>query len=208
MPFTQFTARDLSNNFGIKFQAEHLFDNIKLPNTIPSPWLVETIERGKRIGFSSEKSRSERLVAPILTELSIINNEAFTIYSGMNINANEQLGLNGECDFMLSFSRIQDFVIAPIFSITEAKKQDIEQGTIQCAAQLIAADILNQKDNYPFKTLFGCSTTGTEWRFLKLEGKKITLDINRYFLTDLTKLLSLLQYIVLEANTEFSSFKQ
>jgi len=62
-------------------------------------------------------------------ELSIINNEAFTIYSGMNINAGEQNGLNGECDFMLSFSRIQDFVIAPIFSITEAKKQDIEQGT-------------------------------------------------------------------------------
>ena len=158
MPFTQFTARDLSNNFDIKFRAEHLFENEPIEPIEPSPWLIETIKRGTRIGFSSEKSRSERLVAPILTELSIINNEAFTIYSGMNINAGEQDGLNGECDFMLSFSRIQDFVIAPIFSITEAKKQDIEQGTIQCSAQLIAANILNQKDNYPFKTLYGCST--------------------------------------------------
>ena len=204
MPFIQFTARDLSNNFGIKFQAEHLFEKVDLPTITPSPWLVE---RGKRIGFSSEKSRSERLVAPILTELSIINNEAFTIYSGMSINADENRGLNEECDFMLSFSKIQDFVIAPVFSITEAKKQDIEQGTIQCAAQLIAANILNQKDDYPFKTLFGCSTTGTEWRFLKLEGKEITLDITRYFLTDLEKLLSVFQYIVEKANIEYSNFK-
>jgi len=173
MPFTQFTARDLSNNFGIKFKAEHLFEHQIIEPIEPSPWLIETIKRGTR---------------------------------SMNINAGEQDGLNGECDFMLSFSLIQDFVIAPIFSITEAKKQDIEQGTVQCAAQLIAANILNQKDNYPFKTLFGCSTTGTEWRFLKLEDKTITLDIGRYYLNDLNQLLSILQHIVKQANQEYLEF--
>jgi len=194
MSFTKFSAKDLSKQFGIQFQATHLFD--KIEPVKPSDWLIESIGRGKRIGFSSEKSRSERLVSPILTELSIQNNEAFTIYSGMNLNADESQGLNGECDFMLSFSKVQDFVIAPIFNITEAKKQDIEQGSIQCAAQLIAANIFNEREDYHFETLYGCSTTGTEWRFLKLEKGVLTLDIDRYYLTDLEDLLGVLQRII------------
>jgi hypothetical protein len=203
MAYTNFSARDLTKNFGIKFRAEHLFEKLNVVKIEPSEWLKETLSRGQRIGFSSEKSRSERLVSPILTELSIENKEAFTIYSGMLLNVDEANGLNGECDFMLSFSKIQDFVVAPIFNITEAKKQDIEQGTIQCAAQLIAANQLNESEGYKFKTLFGCSTTGTEWRFLKLENNIITLDIDRYFLSDIDMLLGVLQFIVNQGRTEY-----
>lgn len=205
MVFTNFTARDLTKNFGIKFRAEHLFDKLSIKDKKPSSWLIETLKRGQRIGFSSEKSRSERLVSPVLTELSIENQEAFTIYSGMFLNVDEANGLNGECDFMLSFSKIQDFVVAPIFNITEAKKQDIEQGTIQCAAQLIAANQLNQDENYNFKTLYGCSTTGTEWRFIKLENNIITLDIDRYYLTEIEQLLGILQHIVELGRAEYAA---
>ena len=203
MKYNDFTPKHLTKNFGIKFRAEHLFEKANVAKVQPSSWLQETLERGQRIGFSSEKSRSERLVSPILTELSIENNEAFTIYSGMLLNVDEANGLNAECDFMLSFSKIQDFVVAPIFNITEAKKQDIEQGTIQCAAQLIAANQLNESEGYKFKTLFGCSTTGTEWRFLKLENNIITLDIDRYFLLDIDMLLGVLQFIVNQGSAEY-----
>jgi hypothetical protein len=196
MAYTNFTAKDLSKKFGVKFRAAHLFKPIETPEVTPSAWLKETLIRGQRIGFSSEKSRSERLVSPVLTELSIENKEAFTIYSGMLLNMDDANGWNGECDFMLSFSKIQDFVVAPIFNITEAKKQDIEQGTIQCAAQLIAAHQLNESEGYHFKTLFGCSTTGTEWRFLILENNIITLDIDRYFLSNIEELLGVLQIII------------
>jgi len=179
------------------------FAKENLPELTASQWLIETIERSMKIGFSSEKSRSERLVSTILTELSIQNNESFTIYSSMFINADELRGLNGECDFMLSFSKIQDFVMSPIINITEeAKKQDIESGSIQCAAQLIAADIINKQDNYNFTTLFGCATTGTEWRFIKLEDKKLTLDIDRYFISNLNELLSIWQLIMNKAISE------
>ncbi|MFK7946887.1 MAG: hypothetical protein AB8G11_04805 [Saprospiraceae bacterium] len=207
MAYTNFTARDLTKKFGIKFRAEHLFEKMNVPKVEPSSWLKETLSRGQRIGFSSEKSRSERLVSPILTELSIENQEEFTIYSGMLLNVDEANGLNGECDFMLSFSKIQDFVVAPIFNITEAKKQDIESGTIQCAAQLIAANQLNQNEGYNFKTLFGCSTTGTEWRFIKLENNVITLDIDRYFLSNIDTLLGVLQVIVDKGNEDYREFE-
>jgi len=92
--------------------------------------LKESLEHGQNLGFGSEKSRSERLITPILLELSFLHENLFSIYSGMNLDIDESLGLKGECDFIFSFSRVQDFVTSPIFCITEAKKQGLEQGTI------------------------------------------------------------------------------
>ncbi|WP_375415674.1 hypothetical protein [uncultured Hymenobacter sp.] len=100
---------------------------------------------------------------------------------------------------MLTSTRIQEFITTPIFCITEAKRQDVEQGTIQCAAQLLGARKLNELENNPLTVLYGCSTTGTEWRFLKLEGETITLDLPRYYLAELPQLLGVLQNIVIAA---------
>lgn len=163
-------------------------------------WLTEALRKGQEQGFGSEKSRSERLVTPILLELSDRNQHKFSIYSGMNLDTDEASGLKGECDFVFSLSRVQDFISAPIFCITEAKKQDLEQGTVQCTAQLLGARKLNELEgNPPLVTLYGCSTTGIEWRFLKLTGSTVTLDEDRYLITDLGKLLGVLQQILDEA---------
>ncbi len=195
MSYTKFTARTLEKQFGIQFKANHLFDD---PEPIQSSeWLKEAIQRAMQIGFGSEKSRSERLVSPVLTELSILNNNSFTIYSGLNLDVDDTAGLNGECDFILSYSKIQDFIKAPIFAIVEAKKNDIEGGTIQCAAQLIAAQILNKESKPVFnKTVYGCSTTGVEWRFLKLKDEVLTIDLDRYYIQNTEQLLGILQLIL------------
>jgi hypothetical protein len=194
MAYSDFTALDLSRTFKIKFKAQNLFTNFPLIE--PTHWLKETLKKSKELGFGSEKSRSERLVTPILLEMSDINNYSFSIYSGMNLDVDDKLGLKGECDFIFSFSRIQDFVTSPIFCITEAKKQDLEQGTIQCAAQLIAAKKFNELENNNFKTIYGCSTTGIEWRFLKYAENEIIVDEERYLINELPKLLGVLQQIL------------
>jgi hypothetical protein len=194
MAYSDFTAKDLTKKFGIKFRAADLFPDLQeIP---PTNWLLEALRKGQELGYASEKSRSERLVTPVLLELSSLNRHAFSIYSGVNLDVDEAAGLKGECDFIFSFSRIQDFVTAPIFCITEAKKQDVEQGTIQCSAQLIGARKLNEAEGNSFETLYGCSTTGVEWRFLKFEKTEITLDEKRYLITELSKLLGILQTIV------------
>lgn len=194
MAYSDFTAYELSRKFGIKFRAEVLFADCQ--EIEPTNWLNETLRKGKELGFASEKSRSERLVTPILLELSDKNNHSFSVYSGMNLDIDETLGLRGECDFIFSMSRIQDFVTAPIFCITEAKKQDLEQGTIQCAAQLVAAKKLNEIENNPIQTLYGCSTTGIEWRFIKFKNNEIIVDEERYLINELPRLLGVLQSIV------------
>jgi hypothetical protein len=200
MAYSDFTARDLTQRFGIKFKAATLFADSQ-PIT-PTPWLLEALTRGQELGFGSEKSRSERLVTPILLELSNLNQHSFSIYSGMNLDADQAVGLNGECDFIFSFSRIQDFVTAPIFCITEAKKQDLEQGTVQAAAQLLGARKLNELEGNSFETLYACSTTGIEWRFLQYNANTVVIDEKRYLLSDLPVLLGVLQHIVGLAKAE------
>ncbi|MDJ0367985.1 hypothetical protein QMK33_22820 [Hymenobacter sp. H14-R3] len=87
-------------------------------------------------------------------------------------------------------------VQAPIFCITEAKKQDVEMGTAQCAAQLIGAAQLNQKGQQSIPTLYGCSTTGMEWRFLRFEDNTFVVDETRYLINEPAKLLGVLQQIL------------
>ncbi|MFD1467765.1 hypothetical protein ACFQ48_05990 [Hymenobacter caeli] len=194
MAYSDFSSLELKRRFGIRFRAESLFSE---PREIqPSAWLQETLRLGQELGFNSEKSRSERLVTPLLLELSNLNQHRFAIYSGMNLDVDELNGLKGECDFIFSFSRIQDFVTAPIFCITEAKKQDLEHGTVQCAAQLLGARRLNEAEQNAIPVIYGCSTTGIEWRFLKLVGQEIIIDEARLTLAELPRLLGILQAVI------------
>lgn len=197
MAYTDFTPADLTQRFDLDFQAARLFSDC--PPQAPSPWLVETLQRAQRIGYVSEKARSERLVSPVLTELNELHQQQFTFHSGVNLDVDAAAGLRGECDFILSLSAIRDFVVAPIFCIAEAKKQDLEAGTVQCAAQLVGAQRLNELAHYPAPVLYGCSTTGVDWRFLTLVGQRLTLDHDVYSIRELPALLGVMQHIVQQA---------
>lgn len=195
MAYSDFTLTRLIREFDVKVRGvRSLFTDV--PPIEPSPWLLESLARANNIGFGSEKSRSERLVSPVLMELSNLNQDNFAIISGANLDVDASRGLNGECDFILSFTRLQDLVQAPIFCITEAKKQDVELGTAQCAAQLIGATQLNQQAQHSIPTLYGCSTTGLEWRFLRFEDNVFVVDETRYLVNEPAKLLGVLQQIL------------
>ena len=174
MVYSDFTTSNLIKNFGITFKSENLFPSIK--SIAATEWLISALRKSNQMGFLTEKARSERLASPVLIELSELNTHSFSIYSGQNLDIDNELGLKGECDFIFSFSRIQDFVTSPVFCITEAKKQDLEKGTIQAAAQLIGAKKLNELEENNFKTLYAASTTGIEWRFLKYQNNEISIE--------------------------------
>ena len=85
---------------------------------------------------------------------------------------------------------------APIFCLVESKNQAIEDGFTQCAAEMYAARLFNQQNNEPFEIIYGAVTNGYDWSFLKLEGNTVYVDIDRYFINELPKLLGILQFIV------------
>lgn len=199
MAYTSFTNKDLEEKFGRSIKGRYLFAGKPIQNIEPSSWLIETIKRGRKLGLGSEKSRSERFVSPVLTEMHQICGESFGILSGVNLDVDVAQGLNGEIDFLLSFNQVEDIVKAPIFTIVEAKKNEIEAGSIQCSAQLIAANMFNEKDHYHFPYLYGCSTTGVEWRFIQLIGNDLYFDIDRYSIYELPQLLGVLHFVINEA---------
>ena len=196
MAYSQFKIRDLSSKLGLAIQKGDIIFPEKLPAVTPSAWLQQTLAMSRRVALTSEKARSELLVSPILMELLSRNDYAFSVLSGINLDADTQQGLNGECDFILSALPNLLDISHPIFALVEAKDNDIDQGIPQCAAQMYGARLYNAQENAPNDTIWGCVTTGTEWQFLKLSGTEITANTDLYHISQLPILLGILQNII------------
>ena len=105
MAYSDFTLERLIQEFGVDVRGEKsLFAGV--PAAEPSAWLVESLHRANNAGFGTEKSRSERVVSPVLLELSYRNHDDFALISGANLSVDPLRGLTGECDFILSFTRL------------------------------------------------------------------------------------------------------
>ena len=70
------------------------------------------------------------------------------------------LNLTGVCDFLISRSSEQVFIEAPAVIIIEAKKGDLKPGLGQCATEIVAAQIFNQQNNIPIRSIYGSITSG------------------------------------------------
>jgi hypothetical protein len=193
MAYGDFSFEDIEQKFGIKNKVRRLFDDFQ--PIMPSERLIEALEMANELPVRSEKAKSETIVFPILIELRKLNNKFFTIYSGDNLNADEAQGLRGECDFILSKDIGSFSINFPILQIVEAKKNDLELGIPQCAAQLIGAKIFNERKGVFLDSIYGCVTTGNEWVFLKLETD-ILIDNRIYYLNEIGEILAVFQQII------------
>jgi hypothetical protein len=110
--------------------------------------------------------------------------EKFNFFSGVRFDIDESKGLNGFCDFIVSRSNELLFITAPIIMLVEAKNENIFNGIGQCIAEMLAAQIFNQRENNPIEPIFGIVTTGTVWQFIKLEDKTVYIDLREYYIRD------------------------
>lgn len=200
MPYSKFTLAMLKSKFGISNQVERLFEPMQ-PVT-PSERLNEMLKIAEELPVRSEKAKSEAIVFPVLVELRNRNNNYFTIYSGDNLNADSEQGLEGECDFILSRDTKSFDISYPILQIVEAKKNDLELGVPQCAAQLLGAKVFNEKKGVQLSKVYGCVTTGNEWLFMFIENKTIFIDSKIYYLNNIGEILAIFQYIIEYYKTE------
>ncbi len=198
MGYSSFSnLKKVVQNFGITVESTSFFEESEIQRVLPSDWLNTTLERANDLGFDSEKERSERLVAPILSELAVNNKGQITIYSGHELNVDKDLGLVGECDYLLTLGKkVLDFVHTPIFSIVEAKKQDIDYGTAQCAAQMIGAKRYNEEDGNATLLIYGATTDGEKWRFFRLRDKNLEIHQTLYYTKEIDLLIGVLQFIL------------
>ncbi len=196
MAYSNFTLREAKRKFGLTEQREPLFSDVRPVQ--PGTWLLETLDLTHDSALISEKERSEMLVVPVLIELRRLMNKTIALYSGAFLDVDASRGLNGECDFILARGAQNYTLDTPIFCLVEAKKNDVEGAFGQCVAQMVGARLYNELDGKPTDELYGCVTTGLEWKFLHLSGTTITIDLDFYFINKLPQLLGTLTFLATE----------
>ncbi|MFB2936130.1 hypothetical protein ACE1B6_12830 [Aerosakkonemataceae cyanobacterium BLCC-F154] len=77
--------------------------------------------------------------------------------------------------------------------IVEAKNDNIQSGLGQCIAEMVAAQIFNQRQNEKNESIYGSVTTGTNWKFMRLVDKVVEIEPNEYFLSNIGKIMGILR---------------
>jgi hypothetical protein len=134
-----------------------------------------------------------------------------SLFSGQDFTVDASVGLVGICDFLITWSIEQLEVESPVIVLVEAKKADInsgmgqpatqgseetsEQSVAVCMAEMEAARRFNEQAGEKASPIYGCVTSGLLWRFLKLDGNQMTVDLKDYSLDPLDDLLGKLVWM-------------
>ena len=193
MSYSDFTLDRVKKAFDLT-----LSDKVDLfadaPELDCSDILTETLRENVPLALASntEKSRSEMIIAPILIELRKQLQYQISLFSGIDFTVDAAQGLNGNCDFIISRSPELLIVSAPVITIVEAKKENINAGLGQCVAEMLAARLFNEREGNEIPVIYGSVTTGTNWKFLKLVGQVIEIDLSEYYMNNVNKILGIL----------------
>ncbi len=161
-----------------------------------SDLLLKVLEIAKMMPLTNEKSKSERLISPILMEVALSFRASITLYSGEDLYIDEKRDLSGACDFFLAKHPRKEVMQAPIITLAEAKDQDMDYGRGQCLAQMYAAQVFNEQKGKPQPFVYGCAVTGGDWKFMKLAGRQVFVDEETYYLSDLPTILGIFHQII------------
>lgn len=193
MTYNDFTLSKVKHDFGLQIQ-EHtnLFSAIAPLETAVSlkMTLADTVPLA--LAINTEKARSEFIIAPLLLEVRKLSTKKISLFSGTDFNVDLAKGLNGYCDFILSLSQEQLYIEAPVAILVEAKNENIKSGLGQCIAAMIAAQLFNQQAENEISVIYGAVTTGEIWKFLKLTGDRVDIDLSNIYIQDVDKILGIL----------------
>ena len=197
MSYSSFTLDSVKTEFQLEIAIPtNLFCDIAPVE--PSAHLTTELARNVPVALAigTEKARSEMIVGDVLLELRDHFDQRISLFSGIDFSVDAEKGLTGVCNFLVSLSPIPFVLEAPIIVLVEAKKDDVLEGLGQCVAEMIAAQQFNAERGNSISCIYGVSTTGADWRFLKLEGQKLHIDTEFYSIHACDKILGILASMV------------
>ena len=197
MAYSNFTLEAVVTTFQLEIvESAALFAEIE--TVPPSAHLTTALEKKASLAtaISTEKARSELIVADILVELLDHFDRRISFFSGIDFSVDAEDGLTGVCDFLVSLSPNQFYVEAPVLILVEAKNADTKLGLGQCVAEMLAAQRFNAERGNDIPCVYGASTTGIDWLFLKLEGKCLHIDMTTYTIERCDRILGILSSMV------------
>lgn len=195
MPYSQFKLDNIKQELGLQLR-----DRTSLFKEVPpveySAFLSALMAKYSplAIAIGTEKSKSEFIIAPILYELKEQLENQVSLFSGKEFNVDPEKGLVGFCDFLISKSPEQLIIESPVITVVEAKNDNILSGIGQCIAEMVAAQIFNERHQNAISIIYGVITTGSNWKFLRLQGNIVEVDFDEYYLNDVGKILGILRH--------------
>jgi hypothetical protein len=196
MAYSEFKLKDVKTRFNLT-----VVENVDLFSETPSvaveDALANTLTENVPLALAvnTEKARSELIIAPVLVEVRRLLDRRISLFSGIELTVDQSAGLNGVCDFIIGSAAEQFYLSAPVITIVEAKKEDLVGGIGQCLAEMVAARIFNEREGLPGRTVFGAVTSGSAWKFLKLETDTAYVDVPEYYIADVGKILGVLTWM-------------
>jgi len=197
MAYSDFTLREVARQFQLLIE-EHDDLFAAVPDIVPGDFLRALLDENVplALALSTEKARSELIIAPVLVEVRKLARRQISLFSGVDFPVDAAQGLTGICDFLIAQSREQFFIRAPVIVIVEAKNENFKVGLGQCSATMIAAQCLNAREGTGLTTIYGAVTTGNVWKFLRLEGSTLFIDLPEYYIERVGKILGVLLTMV------------
>lgn len=198
MSYKDFTLEKVSKQFGLAVVSDRdLFaesiSQISLAEPFTS-YLNDSVPLA--LAINTEKARSETIIAPMLVELKRLLHDQMSLFSGVEFSVDPAQGLNEFCDFIISASRQQLYISAPVCIIFEAKNENIKGGLGQCLAAMLAARLFNEREGQPIDSIYGAVTIGNQWKFLSLVGNTGHVDLKDYYIDRLDNIMGVLARIM------------
>jgi hypothetical protein len=196
MAFRDFAFPQVQERLGLRVEDVDLFT--KTPPLAVHEVFAAFLRDGTSLALanSTEKAKSEFIIAPVLLELRRTLGPKFALFSGVEWDFDASLGLNGDCNFILGRGPSQHIFQAPFIAIVEARNDLIRTGLGQCIAAMVAARMSHERAGLPTGTIYGAVSTGAAWKFLRLRGEVLAMDIPEYFIDNLSKIMGILRAMV------------
>lgn len=197
MAYSNFTLEEVRTIFQLE-EAESIGLFSEIAPVAPRPHFTEELAKKVPLAtaINTEKARSELIVADVLFELREHFESRISLFSGIDFNVDDEKGLTGVCDFLVSLSPGQIILEAPVIMLVEAKRENLTGGLGQCVAEMLAAQRFNAEKGNNISCIYGTVTSGTDWLFLKLEGNHLHIDLTIYQIAQCDKILGILTNMV------------
>jgi hypothetical protein len=142
--------------------------------------------------FSSEASRSELIISPLLREIYKNHKNNYSFWIQKSISFDNVLSGTSDYIFSKKSSLGKTVLENPIVIVVKAKKNDFEQGWGQCLAELVASQKINKS---PEKSVYGIVTDGNLWQFGRLKEEIFTKNEDNYIIDYISKLYGALEFL-------------
>ena len=198
MAFSDFQYPQVFAQLGLtEATAPNLFAGV--PPVPPTPATRQVLDTTVRLATAAhtEASRATWIVGPVLADLWGRYGGQLNLIAGAELVGDRDAGLAGYCDFLLGRGpQMHHRVRAPVAVIFEAKRDSIPDGLGQCVAGMVGVQRFNRREGSDVDPVYGCVTTGSQWRFLALAGTALTFDATEYTIHQADRILGILSFIV------------